>query len=340
MTEGSRPAPSRIANTIAVTVDLPLVPVTAMERCRATKWASSSERWMMGMFFARAAAKSGTCSSTAVETTSAAQSGPSPLPSWGSTAMPRRSSWARKPFALAAVERPVAAAGNASGHHLELGERTHAGAAKTGIVKAPSAIRVGDRPRFRRGDEHEIAFAHAGEELAHSLVRQPHAAMGDGAAEQSLVVGAVEIDIALERVAPFSPIDAVLDPVKRQDAGEDEVLVARLAAPRLAGRLARDEHRAVGGVRADPRLDAVPARRRPVRAFLAADPGPRGGHRPGGDSRSGFEPYGDLTLGVDHEQALGQRRRSAGARQACSRKIEGPGGGFLVGRSGHARTLP
>ena len=77
-----------------------------------------------------------------------------------------------------------------------------------------------------------------------------------------------------------------------------------------------------------------------VRAFLAADSGPRGGDRPGGDSRSGFEPYGDLTLGVDHEQALVQRRRSAGARQACSRKIEGPGGGFLVGRSGHARTLP
>ena len=87
-----------------------------------------------------------------------------------------------QPFALAAVERPVAAADNASGHYLKLGERTHAGAAKTCIVKAPSAIRVGDRPRFGRGDEHEIAFAHAGEELAHGIVRQPHATMRDGAA--------------------------------------------------------------------------------------------------------------------------------------------------------------
>ncbi len=49
MTEGSRPAPRRISKTIAVTVDLPLVPVTAIERCRATKCASSSERWTMGM---------------------------------------------------------------------------------------------------------------------------------------------------------------------------------------------------------------------------------------------------------------------------------------------------
>ena len=49
ITEGSRPAPRRISNTIAVTVDLPLVPVTAMVRWVATKWASSSERWTMGM---------------------------------------------------------------------------------------------------------------------------------------------------------------------------------------------------------------------------------------------------------------------------------------------------
>ena len=154
------------------------------------------------------------------------------------------------------------------------------------------------------------------------------------------MVGAVEIDIARQRVPSRSAIDAGLDAVKRQDAGEDEVLVARLAAPRFSGGLARDEHRARGGVRADPRFDAVPARRRPVRAFLAADPGPRGGHQPGGDSLSGFEPGRDLTLGVDHEQALGQRSRSAEARQTSLRKIEGPGGGFLVGRSSHARTLP
>ncbi len=39
-----------------VTVDLPLVPVTAMERCSATKWASISERWTIGTAFALAAA--------------------------------------------------------------------------------------------------------------------------------------------------------------------------------------------------------------------------------------------------------------------------------------------
>src|SRR3970282_743894 len=113
-----------------------------------------------------------------------------------------------------------------SGHTLNLGDRPHAGAAKTGIVKAPSAIRGGDRPRFRRGDEHEIAFAHAGDALARSLVGHPHAAMRHGAAAETLVIGPVEREKALKRVAPFSPIDAVLDPVKRQKAGEDEVLVA------------------------------------------------------------------------------------------------------------------
>ena len=52
---------------------------------------------MTGMACARAATTSGTCSSTAVETTKAAQSGPKPLPSCFMTAMPRRSSCWRKP---------------------------------------------------------------------------------------------------------------------------------------------------------------------------------------------------------------------------------------------------
>ena len=98
MTDGSRPAPRRISKIIATTVDLPLVPATARVRCDATKWASSSERWITGTPRARAAAKSGTCSSTAVETTSAAgRSGASarPEPSWGKIRIPRRSSWAR-----------------------------------------------------------------------------------------------------------------------------------------------------------------------------------------------------------------------------------------------------
>ena len=84
----------------------------------------------MGMPRARAAAKSGTCSSTAVETTSAAQSSVTPLPSWGMISMPRLSSCARKLAALAAVEGAVAAARTPAGHRLELGERAHARAAE------------------------------------------------------------------------------------------------------------------------------------------------------------------------------------------------------------------
>ncbi len=253
--------------------------------------------------------------------------------------MPRRSSWARSPSRSPLVERPVAAARPTPGHHLELGERTHAGAAKARIVEAAPARWIGDRPRFGCGDEDEIAFAHAVEELAHIVVRQAHAAMGDGPAEQTFVVGAMEIDVARQTVPPLTPIHAVLEPVEGEDAGEDQIVVARLSAPHLAAGLARDEDRARRRVCTDPLADAVPARRRSVRVLLAADAGPRGGHRPGRDSLSGFEEGGDLALWVDHEQARGQGGRRAGAGEAFPRKIESAGR-YLVGRSGHARTLP
>ena len=58
------------------------------------------------------------------------------------------------------------------------------------------------------------------------------------------VVGAVQIDVALERVAAVAAIDALLEPIEGEDAGQDR---DRRRAPRratLAGRLARDEHRA------------------------------------------------------------------------------------------------
>ena len=57
--------------------------------------------------------------------------GPMPLPSCGITLMPSRSSWARSSRALAAIESAVAAARRAARHHLELGERAHAGAAES-----------------------------------------------------------------------------------------------------------------------------------------------------------------------------------------------------------------
>ena len=78
----------------------------------------------------------------------------------------------------------------------------------------------------------------------HVVVRQAHAAMRQRAAERVFLVGAVEIDVARERVAARPAIDAVLEPVERQDAGQDQIVVAGLAAPGLAGRLARHEHRA------------------------------------------------------------------------------------------------
>ena len=143
MTDGSRPAPRKIAKIIALTVDLPLVPVTAMERCSATKCASSSERWMIGMACARAATTSATCSSTAVETTSAAQSWPKPLPSCGMHRDAEPLELLAQAGALAAVERPVAAADDAAHHRLELGERAHAGAAEPRIVKAALALGSG-----------------------------------------------------------------------------------------------------------------------------------------------------------------------------------------------------
>ena len=189
--------------------------------------------------------------------------------------------------ALAAVERAVAAARPAAGHHLELGERAHAGAAEPGVVKAAAAPRIGDDRRFRRGDEHQIAFAHAVEQLPHMLVRQPHAAMGQRAAERIFLVGAVQIDVARKRVAAGSAIDPVLQPVERQDAGQDQIVVARLAAP-TSRRWARATRTPCPARRtlADPRLDAVPAGRRAERVFLAADAVARRRHRPGRRPRS------------------------------------------------------
>ena len=79
----SRPAPRSSSKIMAVVVDFPLVPVTATVRWVAVKWANSSERCSTGTPRAWAAATSGTVSSTAVDTTSAAQSPFRPLPSWG-----------------------------------------------------------------------------------------------------------------------------------------------------------------------------------------------------------------------------------------------------------------
>ena len=125
----------------------------------------------MGTPAPRAAAKSATCSSMAVEMTSAAQSGPMPLPSWGSTSMPSRSSCARKaprsPLSKARslpLARPPVITWNwASALMPE--------PARPGIMKAPRRARIGDRARAGLGDQHMVALAQADEELGDIGVR-------------------------------------------------------------------------------------------------------------------------------------------------------------------------
>ena len=112
--------------------------------------------------------------------------------------------------ALATVEGTIAAAGPAANHHLELRERAHARAAEARVMEAARTLRIRNGQRGRFGDQHVVAFAHAREEIAHIAVGHAHAAMGVGAAEQALVVGAVQIDVALQRIAPSPTVHALL----------------------------------------------------------------------------------------------------------------------------------
>ena len=81
MREGDFPHAVRNSNIIAVTVDLPLVPATAIVFFEAMIAASRSERWTMGRPRRRAAAMSGFDSSIAVETQTTSVSAPTPEPS-------------------------------------------------------------------------------------------------------------------------------------------------------------------------------------------------------------------------------------------------------------------
>src|SRR5262249_41556912 len=111
---------------------------------------------------------------------------------------------------LAAIECPVAAARMSSGHYLKLGKPAHPRAGKAGVMEATLAVGIGKLRRIGHGDEHEVAFAEPREKLGHIPIRKPHAAMGQGAANQVFLVSAVEIDVALERVAAGPAIHAVL----------------------------------------------------------------------------------------------------------------------------------
>ena len=147
-------------------------------------------------------------------------------------------------------------------------------------------------------------------------IGEAHAAMRHGPAEQALVIGAVEIDVALERIVAGAAVDALLQPIEGENAGEDEIVVARFAAPHLAGRLARHEHRALFSTLPDPPVHAMPAWRRAVGAFRPANACTRRRDRPCGFGRTVLDQDGTLALDIDHEQARGKLGRRAAAARA------------------------
>ena len=236
--------------------------------------------------------------------------------------MPRALKLRAKFGALAAVEGAVAAARTSAGHDLELRERAHPGAAEPHIMKSALTLRIGDGSRGRLGDQDVISFPHVSEQAADISIRETHATMRRGAPEQPLVISAVEIDVALKRVAAGATVHALLEPVERKDAGEDEIIVAYLAAPNFAGRLAPDKHGAEFRTLADPLMHAMPAWRRPMRAFRAADARARGGDGPDRFGHRVFEPDSTLPFDVHHEQARGKLRWRAAARNGRTGKIE------------------
>src|SRR4029077_12688457 len=140
--------------------------------------------------------------------------------------------------ALAAVEGAIAAADAPAHHRLELRKRAHAGTAKPRVMESSRALRIGNDEIRGLRNQHVVAFAHVGEQATDAGVGKAHAAMRDGTAKQKLVIGAVKIDVALKRILPRTALDALLQSIEGQNAGEDEIVVARLAAPPLAGRLA------------------------------------------------------------------------------------------------------
>src|SRR5262245_43663538 len=146
--------------------------------------------------------------------------------------------------------------------------------------------------------------------------------MRHGPTEQALVVCAVQIDVTRKRVETRPAIDAMLEPLKGENACQNQIVLARLPAPRLTGRLPRDEHGAGCGTLTNPRSYPVPSRRGAKGPLSAADPSARRGNGPCSGCHSIHQPDGKLAFGVDHEQPLGQFSWSAPAREAPAREIE------------------
>jgi hypothetical protein len=240
--------------------------------------------------------------------------------------------------ALAAVEAAVAAARAAAAHRLELRERAHAAAADARVMEARGRTRIRHRAGTGRDDHERIAFAHAVEQFDDVGVRQAHAAVRRGHAEFAFAVRAVHVHVALERVAARAAVDAVLESFEREDAREDQVVVARLVVPHLARGLAAHEHRAARRAVADAAVHAMPARRRAERARLAADSIRGRGHRPPRERFAAREQPEALRGDVHEHPARGRLAvRRAGARERGGDERSERLGVGGIGERGHAR---
>src|SRR5262249_56424479 len=92
-------------------------------------------------------------------------------------------------------------------------------------------------------------------------------------------------------------VHAALEALEGEQAGQDEVVVARFAAPHLSYGHAAHEDRARGLAPPDRGVDAMPARRGLERSGLAADPGERGRRWVLGDRATGLDQREPLPLG-------------------------------------------
>jgi hypothetical protein len=185
-------------------------------------------------------------------------------------------------------------------------------------------------------DQHRIPFGDLVVQPRHVGVGHPHAAVRAGLSELGLVVAAMNVDVALERIAARSAIHSRLEAVELQHASEDQIVFARLALPDLpAGHPALEDH-AQGLVTADPRVDAMPPGRCPHRPGLAADTRCSGGHREIRDRAAVVDEREALTRDVDDHQALGHRsERRAGPGQRSLGECQRIAGGRL-----HTRNVP
>src|SRR5688572_23414956 len=108
--------------------------------------------------------------------------------------------------------------------------------------------------------------------------------------KQALVICAVQIDVARKRVAARPTVDAILEPLKGENACQNQIVLARLSAPCLAGRLTRDEHGTGCRILANPAYDTVPSWRGAKGTLRTADPGACRGYRPCSGCLSVFQP--------------------------------------------------